>query len=456
MKSSSAFLLRNCVCLKRVNAILNFSYIRFTISYYTATNMNKRNKKIAIGVGIFILILVGWFVFGNKKSETEKEITAKAEKGEFVVSVTGTGELRAKSQTDIYAPEQLRNLGIYQIKIQYIIDEGTRVKAGELIARLDPTDVSTKISEESLNVQKKESEYKQAELDTTLTLRDARSELLGIKFSLQEKKLIKEQSKYEAPAVIRQAELDYERTEKNYEEKVANYNTKVEQAKAKMQIIGSDLQKARNKLNDLLQLTGRLTIMAPEDGMVIYAKDWNGKKRVAGTSINMWDPEVAALPDLSVMEAVTYINEVDIQKIQKGQNVNISLDADPNKKLTGSVTEVANIGEQKPGSEAKVFEVVISVNERDSTLRPAMTTGCKILSKSIPNAVFVPLESVRNDGAGSYVIVKSGTHLVKQEVKTGEMNETSIIISAGLNGDETVLVSTPSDIDKIEWKAIAK
>lgn len=418
--------------------------------------MNSKTKKIAVASGIVVLCLGVWFVFGRKNTDTEKELTAVATKGEFVVSVTGTGELKAKTQTDIYAPEQLRNLGIYQVKIQYIVDEGTRVKAGELIAKLDPTDISTKISEETLNVQKKESEYKQSELDTTLTLRDARSELIGIKFSLQEKKLVKEQSKFEAPAVIRQAELDYERTEKSYDEKLANYRTKVEQAKTKMQIIGSDLQKARNKLNDLLDLTQRLTILAPKDGMVIYAKEWNGKKRVAGTNINMWDPEVAALPDLSVMEAVTYINEVDIQKIKEGQKVAVTLDADPNKMLTGSVTDIANIGEQKPGSEAKVFEVVISINEKDSTLRPSMTTACKILSKSIPDALFVPLESVRNEGAGSYVVIKDGSRRYKQEVKTGELNETSIVITAGLQGGETVLISTPADLDKLEWKAISK
>jgi HlyD family secretion protein len=418
--------------------------------------MNNKNRKIAIGGGIILLVLAAWFVFGRNKTDAEKELTATVSKGEFIVSVTGTGELRAKNQTDISAPRRLMDLGIYQVKIQSIVDEGTRVKTGELVASLDQTDVSTKISEETLNVQKKESEYKQAELDTTLTLREARSEILGIKFSLQEKKLIKEQSKYEAPAVIRQAELDYERTEKSFEEKSANYKTKVEQAKAKMQIIGSDLQKARNKLNDLVSLTSQLNIMAPKAGMIIYAKEWNGKKRVAGTSINMWDPQVAALPDLSVMETVTYINEVDIQKIKKDQKVSITLDADPNKKLTGSVTDIANIGEQKPGSDAKVFEVVISVNEKDSTLWPAMTTACKIMSASIPNALYVPLESVRNDGAGSYVIVKSSGKSYKQEVTTGAFNEASIVITAGLKGDETVLLSTPSDLEKLEWVSIPK
>lgn len=409
------------------------------------------SKKATIGILAVFLLGIGYFFVFGKKSGDEKELLATAEKGEFVVSVTGTGELRAKNQTDITAPEQLRGAGIYQVKIQYIVDEGSRVKAGDLVAKLDPTEVSTKISEEALNVQKKESEYKQAELDTTLTLREARSELLGIRFSLEEKKLVREQSRYEAPAVIRQADLDYERTEKSYQEKLANYKTKEAQAKTKMEIIGSDLQKARNKLNELVELTGKLTIMAPEEGMVIYAKEWNGKKRVAGSTINIWSPEVAALPDLSVMETVTYINEVDIQKISAGQKVAISLDADPSKILSGQVAEIANIGEQKPGSEAKVFEVVITVNERDSTLRPAMTTACRIVSKKLENVVFVPIEAVRNDGEKSYVIVRSGSSSKKHEVITGEINETSIVIIKGLSDGENVVLSTPSNLDKLEW-----
>ena len=80
------------------------------------------------------------------------------------------------------------------------------------------------------------------------------------------------------------------------------------------------------------------TINAPSPGMVIYVREWNGKKKGVGSQWNTWDPTVATLPDLTQMESQTYVNEVDVRKLAVGQKVSISLDADPTKKLTGTVT----------------------------------------------------------------------------------------------------------------------
>ena len=63
------------------------------------------------------------------------------------------------------------------------------------------------------------------------------------------------------------------------------------------------------------------TIKAPAPGMVIYVKEWNGKKKTAGSQVNAWDPTVATLPDLTQMESITYVNEIDVRKISVGQTV---------------------------------------------------------------------------------------------------------------------------------------
>ena len=65
--------------------------------------------------------------------------------------------------------------------------------------------------------------------------------------------------------------------------------------------------------------------------MVIYARNWNGKKE-PGARISAWDPIVAELPDLSDMISKTYVNEVDISKVRVGQEVDIKVDAFPDKK----------------------------------------------------------------------------------------------------------------------------
>src|SRR5699024_646634 len=105
-------------------------------------------------------------------------------------------------------------------------------------------------------------------------------------------------------------------------------------------------------------------------------------------------PVVAKLPDFSVMNSVTYVNEVDIRKIQVGQNVDVTLDAMPDKELTGEVTEIANIGEKRPNSDSKVFRVVVEINEADDALRPAMTTSNTIHINTVDSALYVPLETI--------------------------------------------------------------
>ncbi len=70
----------------------------------------------------------------------------------------------------------------------------------------------------------------------------------------------------------------------------------------------------------------------------------------------------------------TFVNEVDISRIYKGQLVEVGVDAFPDKNYNGEVVEVANIGETKKESNANVFDIVIDVKDTDSILRPAMTT----------------------------------------------------------------------------------
>jgi RND family efflux transporter MFP subunit len=253
---------------------------------------------------------------------------------------------------------------------------------------------------------------------------------------------------YEAPAIIRQAEIAYDKSRRAYEQAKINYSTKVKQAIAKMLEAETDLAKEQQKFQSLSTLMSQFYIIAPQAGMVIYDREWNGRKRVVGSTISPWDPTVATLPDLSVMESITYINEVDIQKIKMNQIVQIGLDAIPDKKLSGKVTSVANIGEQRPNSESKVFEVKIQINETDSTLRPAMTTSNTILITTIPNVMYIPIEAVRSEGKQSFVYVRSGTKAEKRNVKLGVMNENEVIITSGITEKDEIYLVPPDTIDE--------
>src|SRR5207247_1461494 len=80
---------------------------------------------------------------------------------------------------------------------------------------------------------------------------------------------------------------------------------------------------------------------------------------------------------------------------------------DPTKRLTGKVTSVANVGEQRPNADAKVFEVKVQVEQSDSTLRPGMTTGNAIETLKVADALFVPLEALGSEGGVSFVYTQA-------------------------------------------------
>ena len=119
----------------------------------------------------------------------------------------------------------------------------------------------------------------------------------------------------------------------------------------------------------------------------------------------------------------------------------IGLDAFPDKKLTGKVIQVANVGQQRPNSDAKVFEVLVRVNESDDLLRPAMTTSNSILIEEKSDVVYVPLEAINVESDSiNYVYLKNGK---KQEVKLGLANSNDVIIEMGLEEGQDVFLSTP-------------
>jgi multidrug efflux pump subunit AcrA (membrane-fusion protein) len=290
-----------------------------------------------------------------------------------------------------------------------------------------------------------ESQYLQTKLDSALALSQARDELVNLTYSEEEKRLAMEQSTYEAPALRRQAEIEYERAQRSYQQAKKNYVTKTQQSIAKTRAAEADLMKERRQMEVYQKTLMEFTIKAPADGMVIYAREWNGTKKIVGSTISAWDPIVATLPDLREMESITYISELDIQKIAAGQPVKLKLDADPNKVLTGSVTSVANIGEQRPNSDSKVFEVHIKVNEADTTLRPAMTTSNEILVAKLDSVLSIPLECVHTEGLMTFVYKKTGRSIVKQEVKLGLINENAGVVLNGVDEKDELLLSVPAE-----------
>jgi hypothetical protein len=411
----------------------------------------KRKNIIVIIISIIAFIVLVWY-FSSPDESVNQTISVEVSSGQFVIDVTTTGELEARSSEDILGPNpmRLRNARIFQYRIEDIIPDGTVVDSGQWIATLDRSDLENKVKDQELEVEQLQTQFVKSQLDTTMTLRNARDELINLRYAVEEKKIIVDQSIYEPPATQRQVKIDLEKTERTHNQALENYSLKYQKAMADMKEVEADLTKAQRKLNEYNQLKEDFVVKAPKSGMLNYKRGWDGKKQGVGSQISAWDNVVATLPNLSAMNSRTYVNEIDISKVSAGQKAEIEVDAFPGKLFTGEVYEVANMGEQMQNSNAKVFEVIIHINEFDSILRPSMTTKNRIITEIIDSAIYVPIECMNANDSLTFVYSEGS----RKQVITGKSNETDIIIQAGLQkGDEVYLVP-PDNSDTWEFELL--
>jgi hypothetical protein len=401
-----------------------------------------------IAVGIALVTFFTKEVVGD-----ELLITAPVKKGKFEAAVYSTGQLQAERSVSINVPSELggRRVGIYEIKIARLIDEGTVVDSGQFVAGLDQSAVEELLVQAREQLEKSLRSLEDAKIDTNINLSNLRDELINGKVSMEEKQLIVNQSIYESPSVKRQSALDLERAERKYQQDIKNFDLKKKQDVFKVQRALDDVQKQRERVNDIEKLIAALDVKAPQAGMVIYGTDRFGNKIKVGSTVSLWAPQIAQLPDLATMISKTYINEIDISRLKVGQVVKVGIDAFPDKSFDGKVTTVANIGQVLPGGDSKVFEVTVKVMGSDSELRPAMTTSNVITTDVLDSVMFIPLESVFKNDSLQYVIARHKGKLRKQIVDLGPMNENHVVVLSGVEENDEVLLNLIPSAEKLKF-----
>jgi len=406
-------------------------------------------KRTVIITAIVATVVFAAIVIFSRMSRKDdiSVLYSEVRKGNFEIIVTVTGELLAENLTEIRGPELMggMNFRINDIQIQDLVPEGTIVREGDYVARLDRTSMDNTLKDELDRLETMENSYQLKILDTTISLSNARDNLLNRRLEIEEAQITLEQSKYEPPTTIRQVTNNLEKLERQYGQAVKSYELNVHRTMADIKKVEDDLARQRQRIKDINTLISQFVVRAPAPGMVIYKREWGGAKRKVGSMIRPQDPVVATLPDLSSMVTKTYVNEIDISKVKAGQKVRITVDAFPEKSFTGEVYSVANIGEQLPNTDAKVFEVMIKLDNTDPILRPSMTTGNQIITKAFPEVMYIPLEAVyATSDSIPYVYTRDNR---RQIVVLGESNEDQIIVEQGLEPGEVLHLLQPANPD---------
>ncbi len=400
-----------------------------------------QNKKQIVIVAVIGLIFILLLILKPWNDSNDVKDSVKVIKGTFETYISEMGELKAQIALDITVPEvsYRRELDIWQLKILDIVEEGKIVEKGDHVATLDPTEVMERMRDVDKRLDGYYNSLENAKLDSSLTLSAARESIQKAKDRVLDMEIKLEQSTYESKAVQRQSKLELEQAQRS----LAKVRRDLEKQRRKM-IVSIDryqrkIDKYEGRKKLYLQLQSELDIKSPANGMIVYGFGYDGRVKV-GTRVGRYAPLIATLPDLSSLVSEMYVKEVNIAKIAVGNEVRITIDAFPDKKFTGKIIKIANIGQEIPGEYQNGFKVEVRLDPFHVDLLPSMTTTNVVITGSWEDALMIPKKAVFGNDSLRYVMKKSGLNSEKQEVELGGENDDFFRITSGLEEGDVVLL----------------
>lgn len=414
-----------------------------------------KNKKYILGFGTALLVGLAFLIVMLLKPDNEKNY--KVKRGNLEVLVNCKGEVKGEKYTEINLPEEVcdQNLRIYQLRIVDVILEGKAVKKGDYIARLDDSQITTMMRNIMMEKEKMDADLRNAMLDSAVNLSRKRENINNARLDLDYLKIDLEQSKYESEAYQRKTKMRYQKAEMEVDKIRRDYLLDKNRLKIQVGRNEDRVAEYNSRIAKYQAALAATTIHTPEDGIVMFAKDWSGKTYGKDSEINIWRPLIATLPDMSVAISETYIREIDISKIQLNDSVRITIDALPDKVFWGKVIQIATIGEDHKDFDMKVFKVVIRFERSDKGMKPGMSANNDIIIASYKDKLLIPKKAVFAKKGKQIVYLKRGRNITEQEIELVAENDQFGVVEKAISEGDVVLLYQPEEfIPEIEKVAL--
>ncbi len=360
-----------------------------------------------IGVGA-----AGWYLWPAQKPEVEVALarTISADAGAASV-LDATGYVIARRQATVSSK-------VTGKVVELNIEEGQRVKAGQVLARIDDSNVRTQLQLAEAQLEASRSAGEEARV----LLRDAERQLKRAQ-ELGEKKLVSQQA-------IDTAQANYEQAE-----------VRTTSAQRGVTVAEKSLALYRQQLDDAVvraPFAGVITVKNAQLGEMISPLSAGG----AGTRTG-----IGTLVDMQSLEIEVDVNESFINRVQAGQPVDARLNAYPEWKLPAQVIAVIPAADRQKAT----VKVRIAIKLEDARVLPDMGVRVSFLTEDKPQTqappgVVIPAEGVADENGGKIVFVLKGETLERRAISLGGTRGADVQVIAGLSGGEQVVVG---DLSKL-------
>ena len=395
---------------------------------------------------VFIIAAVSVAVLARGRAgsaDAAADTTCLVERGEFIISHIEAGEIRAAWNEKITAPRVRGDL-----KIVYLWPEGEKVNVGDLILQFDRSEAEKWVKDEEGSLEKA-----RADLDRDLARQAQRLVELELQIeqrqaSLELARLNIQKSEYASPIEREQRDINLEKAERAVKQATAAFEARKIVNRVERQNLELRISHYEHRYEKVVKDYDRLSMHATKPGIVVYEviRKKGGRRRgkVTKGDVVWGGVSLLSLPDLTAMQVYTQVGEMDIEKIKPGQEVLIRLEAFPGPEFHGEVFKVSPMAnEMEEAPNIHIFEVIVDIEEQDDRLYPGMSASVQIIVEAYPDALFIPLSSVREREGSTVVYRAKGSSFEPVEVVLGKHNNVSVIVESGLAKGDRVAVTAP-------------
>ncbi len=365
--------------------------------------------------------------------------TTRVTKGALELGVHAIGELRASKSAMLTAPSVGGTLRILRL-----VETGQSVKAGEIVAELDPTEqlyaleqAKSELSEAEQQIVKKKADLAVQNAEDEVTLLTARFDVRRAELdNLADKDLI-------SANAYAKNQLELDEAKHRFEQVQADIANRVQTDKAALALVEEKRAKAELAATRAQQNIDTLVLKAPIDGLVVARenRDASGGFFFSGMSLPAYragDNTFAGRPladvyDLSGMELRVKVGEQDRANVTVGQDASVLSDALAGVELSAKVSAIAGLTSSDffdVSGPVRQFDVTLKLDKVDPRLRPGTSVTVLLKGRTVDNVLQVPLQAVRLKNGKPAVFVKNGTSFESKEVKVLYRTETRV----GLEG----------------------
>ena len=416
----------------------------------------KRIQFLSAAVVIVLMLIIFLAVYS---SPAEEEMWIEVQRGDFIIDLVESGEIRAVNADYVRAPREW----MMDLQIIDLVPEGKIVDAGDFLIQFDTSILDEELGKLYDNSKQAEADLNSIDSQQKNRLFEMETGLRIAKYSLEATELQTELLKFESKNKQEEARIDLKKAKIRYDEAENKIETQKIIDKTERMKVAVKLEQSQAMVEQMKRRIDNLTLRAPISGMVVY-NEISGSitggaryKASVGDKVNS-GAAVVSIPDLSKMKVVVKLNEMDAGKLSVGNKVFIRLDAFEDVEYHGAVSDVSSIVEKgddnMPVAKAPTVDVSILIEENDEMLKPGMTAQARIILEEIPDVVSVPVGAVFEDENGSTVIYTRKSYPAPVYVKLGNRNNDYVILNDNLlEGAEISWSQPPESSHPLGWFA---